>query len=154
MKKFLYIIFCLGCLGLAEAKPFNPPKLNQPKFSISKEDNKRIKECLRNEEFRWAVICEYYGLLSKYYPATHFGGSTGMVKINGKNCTPYGAGTGGASFIGADGDTYNFNHARHMSCRDASEMFHLAQYYLFFTNQGKATLKRYDKEIKALKYYN
>jgi hypothetical protein len=154
MKKLLYIALFCGFIGFSDAAPFNPPRLNQHRFSISREDNKRIRECLRNEEFRWAIICEHYGLLTHYYPATHFGGSTGMVKINGKNCTPYGAGTGGASFIGADGNEYNFNHARHMSCPDASEMFHLAQYYLFFTNQGKTVLRRYNNEINLLMQYN
>ena len=154
MKKLLYIILFSCCVSLSEAAPFSPPKLNQPKFSIARETLKEIKDCLRYDEFRWGVLCEYYGLLNDYYPADHFGGSTGMVKINRKNCTPYGAGKGSASFIGADGEVYNFNNARHMSCPNASESFHLAQYYLFFTPQGKNTLKKYSREIKLLKQYN
>jgi hypothetical protein len=68
MKKLLYIILFGYCISLSEAAPFSPPKLNQPKFSIARETLKEIKDCLRYDEFRWGVICEYYGLLSDYYP--------------------------------------------------------------------------------------
>lgn len=157
MKPLLVIILAALCIstGFSRTAEKRTNKRHNCTAEFShKASISEIRKCLQNKEFRWAIICEYNGWLSSHYPATSFGGSSGMVKINGENCTPHGSGTARATFIGSDRKEYQFAHARHRSCENASQLFHNAQYFLFFTPEGAAYLKRYAIEIRLLEKYN
>jgi hypothetical protein len=151
--KTIQLIICFLIFSIVGSYNVSAASYSREEFA-HKASEKDIKDCLKNDELRWAVICEYNGWLTSHYSTNSYGGSTGMVKINGKNCTPHGSGTAGATFVGADGKTYSFAHSRHRSHPRASELFHNAQYYLFFTKNGQKFLKKYKEEIKILKKLN
>ena len=144
---------------IEELKRLNEGRKQQKPAGEGKEysalaSDQIIQECLECDELRWAVICEYYGWLTSHYPADKVGGSTGMVIINGKNCTPCGAGASSATFLGTDNKEYRFAHARHSSCKHAGDYFHNAQYHLFFTPEGQMLQEQYREEIEELKRLN
>ena len=132
------LLFSTGWHAPDSFRPLSANYIAESDSSHEKSVSAReLRECLACDELRWAAICEYYGRLTQHYPADKVGGSTGMVIIKGKNCTPHGPGTASAQLTEVDGKTYSFSHAHHRSCENASALFHNAQYYLLFSPEGK-----------------